>query len=318
MKFIDEASIQVIAGKGGNGCLSFRREKYVPFGGPDGGNGGKGGDIYIRATSQMNTLVDYRHNRLFKAESGQNGMGAMRTGKNGEDLFIDVPMGTQIFDENEFFLFDLTKDHETICIVKGSEGGRGNAAFKTSTNRAPRVFEPGAEGEERWIIFKLKLLADIGLVGFPNAGKSSFLKATTRATAKVADYPFTTLIPQLGVAKYNGKDHIIADIPGLIEGAHEGKGLGHQFLAHIERCRKIIHMIDITTEDIMKAYQTIRHELGEYSEELLEKPEIIVLNKIDLVDEETLRQKMDIFKDIPVIPISCVEGTNLHLIWERL
>jgi len=235
MKFIDEASILVIAGKGGSGCSSFRREKYIPFGGPDGGNGGKGGDVYIKTNSQLNTLVDYRHKRRFKAQSGKNGMGALRTGKGGDDLYIDVPIGTEILDENGFLLFDLDVDGESVLIAKGAEGGRGNAVFKTSTNRAPRTFEPGEEGEERWIFFKLKLLADVGLVGFPNAGKSSFLKATTRSTTKVADYPFTTLIPQLGVLKYKGKDYILADIPGLIEGASEGKGLGHQFLAHVER-----------------------------------------------------------------------------------
>ena len=318
MKFIDEATIHIMAGKGGNGALSFRREKYVPFGGPDGGNGGKGGDVYLRANAQMNTLVDYRHNRIFKAESGQSGMGALRTGKDGEDLIIEVPVGTQIFDENEFLLFDLDKEGDTVQVVQGGEGGRGNATFKTSTNRAPRAHEPGLEGEERWVILKLKLLADVGLVGFPNAGKSSFLSATTRATAKVADYPFTTLIPQLGVAKYNEKDHIIADIPGLIEGAHEGKGLGHQFLAHIERCKKIIHMIDVTTDDIKAAYRTIRNELNQYSPDLLEKPEIIVLNKIDLIDQETLQEKIAQLKGMDIIPISCVTGENLNLIWEKL
>lgn len=318
MKFIDEATIQLIAGKGGNGCMSFRREKYIPFGGPDGGNGGKGGDIYLKADTQLNTLVDFRHTRIFKAANGQNGMGALRAGKQGNDLVIRVPVGTQIFDENDFMLFDLDKESDVVQIVQGGEGGRGNSTFKTSTNRAPRAHEPGIAGEERWVKLKLKLLADVGLVGFPNAGKSSFLSATTKATAKVADYPFTTLMPQLGVAKYKGKDHILADIPGLIEGAHMGKGLGHQFLAHIERCKKIIHMIDITTEDINKAYQTIRNELEQYSPDLLEKPEIVVLNKIDLVDEETIKEKMAQLKDHSPIPISCMTGENLHLIWERL
>lgn len=318
MKFVDEASIEVIAGNGGSGALSFRREKYVPFGGPDGGNGGKGGDIYIQANSQMNTLVDYRHKRCFKAENGHGGMGALRNGKYGEDLVIEVPVGTQIFDENGFLLFDLEKEQDKVKIVCGGEGGRGNATFKTSTNRAPRTFEPGHRGEDRWVFFRLKLLADVGLVGFPNAGKSSFLSATTRATAKVADYPFTTLIPQLGVAKYNGKDHIIADIPGLIEGAHMGKGLGHQFLAHIERCHKIIHMIDVTTENVLLAYETIRLELGAYSKDLLNKPEIVVLNKIDLVDANTLKEKIKALKGLKVIPISCTQGANLKLVWEQL
>ncbi|USO02130.1 MAG: GTPase ObgE [Alphaproteobacteria bacterium] len=319
MKFIDEASILVIAGKGGSGCSSFRREKYIPFGGPDGGNGGKGGDVYIKANSQLNTLVDYRHKRRFKAEDGKSGMGALCAGKSGEDLYIDVPVGTEILDENGFLLFDLDVDGESVLIAKGAEGGRGNATFKTSTNRAPRTFEPGEPGEERWIFFKLKLLADVGLVGFPNAGKSSFLQATTRSTTKVADYPFTTLIPQLGVLKYKGRDFILADIPGLIEGASEGKGLGHQFLAHVERCKMLIHMIDVTNIDLMKSYTTIRSELGKYSPELLKKPEIVVLNKIDLIDEDILREQMkDLPKDMPVIPISCATGENIEKVWEVL
>ena len=318
MQFIDEATIHLIAGKGGNGSLSFRREKYIPFGGPDGGNGGKGGDIYLKADAQLNTLVDFRHTRVFKAPNGQSGMGALRSGKQGSDLIISVPLGTQVFDEYDFLLFDLDKEDDTVQIVQGGEGGRGNATFKTSKNRAPRAHEPGIAGEERWVKLKLKLLADIGLVGFPNAGKSSFLSAVTKATAKVGDYPFTTLIPQLGVARYHGKDYVLADIPGLIEGAHQGKGLGHQFLAHIERCKNIIHMIDITMDDVQQAYHKILHELGQYSPDLLKKPQIVVLNKMDLVDFDVVQEKMAQLSAFNPIPISCATGENLTLIGQRL
>lgn len=321
MKFLDEARVFIQAGSGGDGCTSFRREKYIPFGGPDGGNGGKGGNVFLKADHHLNTLIDYRYKRIFKAQRGQHGMGSNRTGRDGEDLFLKVPLGTQVYDEHSLLLFDLTEDGEEVCIAKGGEGGRGNSVFKTSTNRAPRTSEPGQEGDERWIVLKLKLLANIGLIGLPNAGKSTFLSITTRAKAKVANYPFTTLIPQLGVVKCYGTEHVIADIPGLIENAHQGKGLGHQFLAHIERCQKLIHIVDVMSENIVKDYKVIRSELAQYDENLLKKQEVVVLNKIDLVDEDFMKEQMQKLKKATkakVIPISCYQNKNIDEIWKVL
>ena len=279
MHFIDEAKIYLKAGNGGAGACSFRREKFIEFGGPDGGHGGRGGDIIFIATKELNTLIDFRYKQHFRADIGGHGMGRNRTGKAGEDMIIMLPVGTQVFDEeSNIIIADLTSDQQTLVIAKGGRGGAGNAVYKSSTNQAPYKSKPGEEGEELWIWLKLKLLSDV-------AGKSSFLAAVTAAQPKVADYPFTTLKPQLGVATCKDEELVIADLPGLIEGASEGHGLGDKFLKHIERCRVLIHLIDITG-DVVANYQTIRYELNNYSPLLQDKQEIIALNKIDLVDEE--------------------------------
>lgn len=262
MKFLDEAKIFIKSGDGGPGCISFRREKYIEYGGPDGGDGGKGGDVVVEAVDNLNTLIDYRYQQHFKAERGHHGMGANRSGRNGKDIILKVPIGTQIFhDDKETLLADLTEGGQRIVLLKGGIGGRGNTHFKTSTNQAPRRADTGMPGEELWIWLRLKLIADAGLIGLPNAGKSTFLAATSRAKPKIADYPFTTLHPNLGVVYIDQKEFVLADIPGLIEGAHEGHGLGTRFLGHVERCSVLIHLIDGTQEDPLKAYQTIRDEL---------------------------------------------------------
>jgi GTPase len=297
MKFLDEAKVYIRSGDGGNGCVAFRREKFIEFGGPSGGNGGRGGDVVIEAVDGLNTLIDYRYQQHFKAERGVNGMGKDRHGANGKPIVLKVPVGTQVFDEDkETLLHDFTTLGERFVLAQGGNGGFGNAHFKSSTNRAPRNANPGQPGEERWIWLKLKLIADAGLVGLPNAGKSTFLAAVSAARPKIADYPFTTLHPQLGVVNADGREFVLADIPGLIEGAHEGAGLGDRFLGHVERCRVLLHLVDATSEHAGKAYKTVRAELEAYGGQLAEKLEIVALNKIDAVDVEALKKQKDRLK----------------------
>jgi GTPase len=293
MKFLDEAKVYIRSGDGGNGCVAFRREKFIEFGGPSGGNGGRGGDVIVQAVDGLNTLIDYRYQQHFKAQKGVSGMGKDRHGANGEDTVLKVPVGTQILDEDrETLIADLTKEGQTVTIAEGGNGGFGNAHFKSSTNRAPRHANPGLPGEERWLWLRLKLIADAGLVGLPNAGKSTFLAATSAAKPKIADYPFTTLHPQLGVVHIDGREFVLADIPGLIEGAHEGVGLGDRFLGHVERCRVLLHLIDVTCEHAGKAYKTVRTELEAYADSLADKIEIVALNKIDAVAPDELKEQI--------------------------
>ena len=293
MKFLDEAKVYIRSGDGGNGCVAFRREKFIEFGGPSGGNGGRGGDVVIEAVDGLNTLIDYRYQQHFKAQKGVHGMGKDRHGANGKDITLKVPVGTQVFDEDrETMLFDFTELGQKFVIAEGGNGGFGNAHFKSSTNRAPRNANPGQPGEERWIWLRLKLIADAGLVGMPNAGKSTFLAATSAARPKIADYPFTTLHPQLGVVTVDGREFVLADIPGLIEGAHEGVGLGDRFLGHVERCRVLLHLVDGTSEHAGKAYKTVRAELEAYDEGLAAKPEIVALNKADVLSPDDLKQQL--------------------------
>jgi GTP-binding protein len=292
MKFLDEAKIFVKSGDGGAGCVSFRREKFIEFGGPDGGDGGRGGDIVIEAVSNLNTLIDYRYQQHFKARRGYHGSGANRTGPSGPTITLKVPVGTQILDEShEQVLFDMTTPGQTIVLCKGGDGGFGNAHFKTSTNRAPRQKGEGWPGEERWIWLRLKLIADAGIIGLPNAGKSTFLAAVSRAKPKIADYPFTTLKPQLGVVKSDDHEFVLADIPGLIEGAHEGAGLGDKFLGHVERCGVLIHLVDGTQDDVAGAYKTVKRELIAYGADLEQKREIVALNKCDALSEDEIAEK---------------------------
>ncbi|MDR0632114.1 MAG: GTPase ObgE [Holosporaceae bacterium] len=287
MKFLDRAKIFLKAGNGGDGCLSFRREKFIEFGGPDGGDGGRGGDVYFEGTNRLNTLIDYRYQQHFKAKRGENGGSSNRHGANGDDLTLKVPVGTEILDESgEYVIADIIKEGQRVLIAKGGGGGRGNNRFKSSVNQAPRRADKGESGTEFWVWLQLKLIADAGLIGLPNAGKSTFLSATTRARPKIADYPFTTLTPQLGVVHVDSSEFVLADIPGLIEGAHEGRGLGDKFLAHVERCAILIHLVDITQENPFEAYETVRGELKAYNSVLYEKPEIIALNKSDSVDQK--------------------------------
>ncbi len=292
MKFLDEAKIFIKSGDGGAGCVSFRREKFIEFGGPNGGNGGRGGDVIFEAVSNLNTLIDFRYQQHFKAEKGHHGMGNTRSGAAGKDLIIRVPQGTQVFaDDKETLLADFTKEGERVVLLKGGDGGFGNEHFKSSTNRAPRQSIPGWPGEEMWVWLRLKLIADVGLVGLPNAGKSTFLSVVSSAKPKIADYPFTTLTPQLGVVTIHDKEFVVADMPGLIEGAHEGVGLGTRFLGHVERCKAILHLIDGTSDDVVAAYKTIRQELTCYGQGLAEKEEIIALNKADALTEDVLTEK---------------------------
>ena len=296
MKFLDQVKIFVKAGDGGSGSASMRREKFIEYGGPDGGNGGKGASIILRAERNLNTLIDYRYTQHFKAERGENGKGKNKTGKTGKNLILKVPIGTQILEEdNKTLLFDFKNEKEEFVVAIGGRGGLGNTNFKSSTNRAPRKFTKGTAGEEFWIWLQLKTIADIGIIGLPNAGKSSLLAAITNATPKIANYKFTTLNPNLGVAIYDNKEITIADIPGLIEGAHIGVGLGIKFLKHIERCKTLLHLIDITEENIENLYKQVRNELGKYSKDLLKKDELIVFNKIDLIDKNKLKEKKDKF-----------------------
>src|ERR1700754_2852056 len=292
MKFLDEAKVYVRSGDGGNGCVAFRREKFIEFGGPSGGNGGRGGNVVIEVADGLNTLIDYRYQQHFKAQKGENGSGSDRHGANGKNIVLKVPVGTQIFDEDrETLIHDFTNVGEKFVLAEGGNGGFGNAHFKTSTNRAPRNANPGQVGEERWIWLRLKLIADAGLVGLPNAGKSTFLSVVSAAKPKIADDPFTTLPPQLGVVNSDGREFVLADIPGLIEGAHEGAGLGDRFLGHVERCRVLLHLVDATCEHAGKAYKTVRAELEAYEHDLSDKVEIVALNKIDAVDAEHLKDQ---------------------------
>ncbi|MCZ7660372.1 MAG: GTPase ObgE [Xanthobacteraceae bacterium] len=293
MKFLDEAKVYIRSGDGGNGCVAFRREKFIEFGGPNGGDGGRGGSVVVEAVDGLNTLIDYRYQQHFKAARGAHGMGKDRHGANGADVVLKVPVGTQIFDEDrETLLADLTRIGERIVLAKGGNGGFGNARFKSSTNRAPRRANPGEPGEERWIWLRLKLIADAGLVGLPNAGKSTFLAAVSAAKPKIADYPFTTLNPQLGVVRIDASEFVLADIPGLIEGAHEGAGLGDRFLGHIERCRVLLHLVDGTCEHAGKAYRVVRGELEAYGHDLVDKPEIVALSKADALSDEQRKQQV--------------------------
>ena len=292
MKFLDEAKIYIRSGDGGKGCVSFRREKFIPDGGPDGGNGGNGGSVIAECIAGLNTLIDFRYQQHFKAKKGQHGMGSNCTGASSDDLIIKLPVGTQILaDDKETVIADLTSIGQRVKLAQGGKGGLGNQCFKSSTNQAPRISTPGEEGQEHWLWLKLKLMSDAGLLGLPNAGKSTFLAAVSRAKPKIADYPFTTLTPQLGVVYIDNSEFVLADIPGLIEGASEGVGLGLKFLGHVERAGILLHLIDGTQEDVASAYKTIRRELKEYSKELYAKDEIIALNKCDSLTPEEIKEK---------------------------
>ena len=298
MKFLDQVKIYVKAGNGGSGSPSFRREKFIEFGGPDGGDGGKGGSVILKSERNLNTLIDYRYQQHFKAKRGLDGKGKNQTGKGGKDLLLSVPIGTQVFEEdNKTLIFDFIKEKDKFIVALGGKGGFGNTKFKSSTNRAPRKFTKGKKGEEFWIWLQLKTIADIGIIGLPNAGKSSLLGSITAANPKIANYKFTTINPNLGVAMYDDKEITLADIPGLIEGAHTGVGLGIKFLKHVERCKTLLHLIDVSGEDLIQSYKQIRKELGEYSKELLRKREIIVLNKVDLLSKEDLKIKKKKFEE---------------------
>ncbi|MCE2716465.1 MAG: GTPase ObgE [Pseudomonadota bacterium] len=316
MKFLDEAKIFIKSGDGGNGCLSFRREKFIEYGGPDGGNGGKGGSIIVETSDNLNTLIDYRYQQHFRSAKGQNGSGRNRTGPDSPDIVLKVPVGTQIFEEDkETLIIDLDKPDMRYCLLKGGDGGFGNNHYKTATNQTPRRADAGWPGAEKWVWLRLKLIADVGLIGLPNAGKSTFLSAVSRAHPKIADYPFTTLHPQLGVVYAHEKEFVLADLPGLIENAHLGHGLGHRFLGHIERCGAMLHLIDATQEDIAGAYKTIRRELELYLENLVNKPKILALNKIDALDQETIDSKKKELEEISgkkVFVISSVAKKGVH------
>ena len=298
MKFLDQVKIYVKAGNGGSGSPSFRREKFVEFGGPDGGDGGKGGSVILIIERNLNTLIDYRYQQHFKAERGKDGSGKNKTGKGGEDLYLKVPLGTQVFEEdNKTLIYDFKSQKEEFLVASGGKGGFGNTRFKSSTNRAPKKFTKGGQGEEFWIWLQLKTIADIGIIGLPNAGKSSLLASMTSANPKIANYKFTTINPNLGVASYDDKEVTLADIPGLIEGAHTGTGLGIKFLKHIERCKTLLHLIDITEDDLFNSYNQVRKELSKYSKDLVKKKEIVVLNKTDLIDEEEKKEKIKKLKN---------------------
>lgn len=297
MRFLDQAKVYVRSGDGGAGCVSFRREKFIEFGGPDGGDGGRGGDVIVECVNGLNTLIDFRYQQHFKAKVGMHGMGKNRAGGRGADAVLKVPAGTQVFDEDgETLLADVKHVGERVCVARGGNGGFGNAHFATSTNRAPRRANPGEAGQERTLILRLKLIADAGLVGLPNAGKSTLLASVSAAKPKIADYPFTTLHPGLGVARIDGRDFVLADIPGLIRGAHEGLGLGDRFLGHIERCRVLLHLVDAAGENAGADYRTIRRELAAYGAGLADKAEIVALSKVDAVDDETLKKQKDRLK----------------------
>jgi len=292
MKFLDQAKVYIKSGDGGQGCVAFRREKFIEFGGPDGGNGGRGGNVLVVAVDNLNTLIDFRYRQHFKAERGHDGMGANRSGCNGEDVVLSVPVGTQILDDaGTTVLADLARCGQTVVLAQGGDGGFGNAHYKSATNRAPRRADTGWPGEEQWLWLRLKLVADAGLVGLPNAGKSTLLAAVTRARPRIAAYPFTTLHPHLGVASVEGDEFILADIPGLIEGAHGGAGLGTRFLGHVERCGVLLHLVDGTEEDVAVAYRVVRHEIESYGQGLAEKTEVIALNKIDALSLELIAER---------------------------
>ena len=322
MKFLDQVKIYIKAGNGGDGSPSFRREKFIEFGGPDGGDGGKGGSIILKSEQNLNTLIDFRYQQHHKAQRGENGSGQNRSGKSGKDLILKVPLGTQIFEEdNKTLLYDFTKIGEEFIAASGGKGGLGNTRFKSSTNRAPKKFTKGAIGEEFTIWLQLKTIADIGIIGLPNAGKSSLLAAITNATPKIANYEFTTLNPNLGVVSYDNREITIADIPGLIEGAHEGTGLGTKFLKHIERCKSILHLIDITNKNLNKSYDQVKNELKNYSSQLMKKKELIVLNKTDLMNEETTKKIVKEFsknKDCEVLTLSTIKKESVSKIKAKL
>ena len=322
MKFLDQVKIYIKAGNGGDGSPSFRREKFIEYGGPDGGDGGKGGSVILKAEQNLNTLIDFRYQQHHKAKRGENGAGQNRTGKSGEDLILKVPLGTQVFEEdNKTLIYDFTKISEEFTAAAGGKGGLGNTRFKSSTNRAPRKFTKGTQGEEFTIWLQLKTIADIGIIGLPNAGKSSLLASVTNANPKIANYQFTTLNPNLGVASYDDKEITIADIPGLVEGAHKGTGLGIQFLKHIERCKSLLHLIDITSEDLKKSYQQVKNELKKYSNKLTKKKELIVLNKIDLIDEKEVNYIIKDFKKntkSEVIALSTFNKSSVSKIKSKL
>ena len=322
MKFLDQVKIYIKAGNGGHGSPSFRREKFIEYGGPDGGDGGKGGSILLRSERNLNTLIDYRFQQHHKAERGENGSGQNRTGRGGDDLFLKVPIGTQVFEEdNKTLIYDFKKEGDVFVVANGGKGGLGNTRFKSSTNRAPKKFTKGTIGEEYIIWLQLKTIADVGIIGLPNAGKSSLLAAVTNATPKIANYKFTTLNPNLGVATYDNKEITLADIPGLVEGAHEGIGLGIQFLKHVERCKTLMHLIDITNENLEITYQQVKNELGSYSKELLKKKEIIVLNKTDLLNKNEVKKIMEDFsknKDSEVVTLTTLEKSSISKIKAKL
>ena len=323
MHFLDQAKIFVKSGDGGPGAVSFRREKYIEYGGPDGGNGGKGGDIVFEAVSGLNTLIDFRYTQHFKARRGTPGAGRDRTGAGGDDLVIQVPIGTQILadDEDRSLLADLTKEGERIVFLRGGDGGRGNASYKSSTNRAPRQHGPGWPGEEMWVWLRLKLLADAGLVGLPNAGKSTFINAVSNAQAKVGAYAFTTTRPQLGVVSHKGREFVIADIPGLIEGAADGAGIGDRFLGHIERCRVLLHLVDANDADVATSYRVVRDELDAYGAGLTDKPVVVALNKVDTLDEEliaALKAELEEASGYPVMALSGASGEGVGAVLDKL
>jgi GTP-binding protein len=322
MKFLDQAKVYVRSGNGGAGAVSFLREKFLEFGGPNGGDGGRGGDVIVECVDGLNTLIDYRYQQHYKAGTGGHGMGKNRTGADGADVVLRVPVGTQIFEEdNETLIADLTEVGQRIVLLKGGNGGFGNAHFKTSSNQAPRRANPGQEGIEKTIWLRLKLIADAGLVGLPNAGKSTFLAAVSAAKPKIADYPFTTLHPNLGVVRIGERDFVLADIPGLIEGASEGAGLGDRFLGHVERCKVLVHLVDGTQEDVKAAYKTVRSELAAYAEALAEKPEIVVLNKVDALSADEIKKKVASLKRLSkgeVLTCSGVTGAGVDKVLYRI
>ena len=322
MHFLDQAKIYVSSGQGGGGAVSFRREKFIEYGGPDGGDGGKGGDIVFEAVAGLNTLIDFRYTQHFRAPRGKGGSGSNRTGAGGRDLVIRVPVGTQVLGEDrETVLADFTRPGEQEVFLRGGDGGRGNLSYKSSTNRAPRQHGTGWPGEEAWLWLRLKLLADAGLVGLPNAGKSTFINAVTNARAKVGEYAFTTTRPQLGVVRHHGSEFVVADIPGLIAGAAEGAGIGDRFLGHIERCRVLLHLVDAGDADVAQSYRTVRDELENYGAGLTDKPVVVALNKIDTLDDEliaALSAELEDASGAPVIPISGAAGTGLDWVLDKL
>jgi len=322
MKFLDQVKIYIKAGNGGDGSPSFRREKFIEFGGPDGGDGGNGGSVVLISERNLNTLIDYRYQQHHKAQRGDNGSGQNRTGKGGNDLILKVPIGTQVFEEdNKTLIYDFKKEGEKFVAAAGGKGGLGNTRFKSSTNRAPKKFTKGTKGEEFTIWLQLKTIADIGIIGLPNAGKSSLLAAITNANPKIANYKFTTLNPNLGVAQYDDKEVVLADIPGLVEGAHEGVGLGIQFLKHIERCKSLLHLIDITNLDIKESYDQVKKELANYSSEMMKKKEIVVLNKTDLVDKDIIDEIiLEFSKNIncEIITLSTLDKNSIAQLKSKL
>jgi len=322
MKFLDQVKIFIKSGDGGSGSPSFRREKFIEFGGPDGGDGGKGGSIILRSERNLNTLIDYRYQQHFKAKRGGDGKGKNQTGKGGDNLYLKVPIGTQVFEEdNKTLIYDFKKEDDEFVAAIGGRGGFGNTRFKSSTNRAPKKFTKGSRGEEFWVYLQLKTIADIGIIGLPNAGKSSLLASITSATPKIANYKFTTINPNLGVAIYDDKEITLADIPGLIEGAHTGVGLGIKFLKHIERCKTLLHLIDVNENDLINIYKQVRNELKKYSKELIKKEELIVFNKIDLIDKKTLDEKIKKFKNKikkQVLTLSTMNKSSVSKIKSKL